>query len=164
MNLKMNKKNILYMVVILLLLIVVVYYRPIQVADLIAPYNDGVMPDKIDSYIYFTPLSGKELSVTKTESIQEIITLLENMKVSKKLTFPNPYEPKFKNTYDLVFYCGGNEKQSINILNSKYIEINHKPYIIIGKPNISSIYKTIILDQPEGLLDEFYYDVIDINE
>ena len=36
--------------------------------------------------------------------------------------------------------------------------------MIIGKPNISSIYKIIIQDQPEGVLDEFYYDVIDINE
>lgn len=161
LKIKMNKKNIFYLAVIILLLIIVVYYRPIQVSDLISPYNSEILPDKIDSYIYFTPLSGKELSVTKTESIREIITLLNNMKVSKKLIFPNPYHPEFKSTYNLLLYRGSNKKQSINILNSTYIEINHKPYMIIGKPNLSSIYKTIILDQPEGLLDEFYYDIID---
>ena len=107
---KINEKNIFYLVVVLLLLIIIVYYRPIQVADLIEPYNDEILPDKIDSYIFFTSLSGKELSVTGTESIKEIITLLNNMKVSKKLIFPNPYYPEFKNTYDLLLYRGSNKK------------------------------------------------------
>lgn len=160
----MNKKIVLYMIVILLLLIIIVYYRPMQVTDLIEPYNSEFLPDKINAYIYFTSLSEKELTVTGTESIKEIVILLENMKVIKKLTSPYPYIPKLKNTYRLEFYCGNNVKQRINILNSNYIEINRKIFKIIGKQNISSIYKTIILDQPEGLLDEFYYDVIDINE
>lgn len=161
----MNKKIILCIIAILLLLITIVYYRPMQVTDLIAPYNSEVLPDRINSYIYFTSLSEKELTVNGKESIKEIVMLLENIKLRKKLTFPNPYIPKLKSTYRLEFYRGRNDvKQRINILNSKYIEINHKVYTIIGKPNLSGIYKMIILYQPEGLLDDFYYDVIDINE
>lgn len=160
----MNKKIILCIIVILLLLITIVYYRPMQVTDLIAPYNSEVLPDRINSYIYFTSLSEKELTVNGKESIKEIVMLLENMKVRKKLTSPNPYIPKLKNSYRLEFYRGNDVKQRINILNSRYIEINHKVYTIIGKPNLSGLYKMIILDQPEGLLDDFYYDVIDIND
>lgn len=160
----MNKKIILCIIVILLLLITIVYYKPMQVTDLIEPYNSEILPDKINSYIYFSSLSEKELTVNGTESIKEIVMLLENMKVRKKLTSPSSYIPKLKNTYRLVLNCGNNVKQRINILNSKYIEIDCKVYTIIGKPYLSDIYKITILDQPEGLIDEFYYDVIDINE
>ncbi|MBP1926751.1 hypothetical protein J2Z76_002621 [Sedimentibacter acidaminivorans] len=79
----MNKKIILCIIAILLLLITVVYYRSMQVTDLIAPYNSEVLPDKINSYIYFTSLSEKELTVNGKESAKEIVMLLENMKVRK---------------------------------------------------------------------------------
>ena len=46
-------------------------------------------------------------------------------------------------------------------LNSKYIQINHRQYEIIGTPNLSNIYDIIILDQAKGTLDEFYYDLIE---
>ena len=145
----------------LLLVITVSYYKAIPVNDLIQPYTSEVLPEKINSFIFFSYGSPKELNVTGEKSIKEIVMLLGNMKVRRKLSFPNPYRPKIKNTYLLIFSGGNNKIQSINILNSKYIEINHKPYKIIGTPNLSSIYASIILDQPIGALDEFYYNLID---
>lgn len=32
---------------------------------------------------------------------------------------------------------------------------------MLGDPNLSKVYDIIILDQAEGSLDEFYYDLID---
>jgi hypothetical protein len=84
--------------------------------------------------------------------------------VRRKLNFPNPYRPKIKNTYHLIFLDENNKYQSINILNNKYIVINHKPYKIIGTPNLSSIYSSIILDQQIGELDEFYYNLMHQDE
>lgn len=122
------------------------------------------MPEKINSSIYFSYASEKELEVIGKESIKKIVMILSDMKVRKELTFTKTYSPKLKNTYRLELYCGNNEIQRINILNSKYIQINQKNYKVIGKSNLSKIYEIIILDQPEGTLDQFYYDVININE
>ena len=160
----MNSKRILSVIVLLLLVIIVSYNKPIQVKDLIQPYTNEVLPKKINSSIFFSSYSQKELNVTGEESIKEIVMLLGDMKVRRKLNSPNPYRPQIKNTYNLIFLDENNKYQSINILNSKYIEINHKPYKIIGTPNIPSIYTSIILDQPIGDLDEFYYNLIHQDE
>jgi hypothetical protein len=158
--LDMTKKIILCIPVLLLLFIAINYYKPIKVNDLIAPYSSEILPEKIHSFIFFSSQSLKELKVTGKESIKKIVGLIGNMKVRKKLISPNPYTPKIKDTYYFVFYGENKKIQSINILNNKYIEINNKPYSIIGTPNISSIYEIIILDQPKGSLDKFYYDLI----
>ena len=156
----MKNKSIFCIMVLLLLVITVIYNKPIQVKDLIRPYTSEVLPKKINSFIFFSSYSQKELNVTGEESMKEIVMLLGDMKVRRKLSFPNPYRPKIKNTYQLIFLDENNKYQSINILNSKYIEINHKPYKIIGTPNLSSIYASIILDQPIGEIDEFYYNLM----
>ncbi|WP_313370651.1 hypothetical protein [Sedimentibacter sp.] len=51
----------------------------------------------------------------------------------------------------------------IYTLNNKYIRINDATYKISNNPDLSNIYYLIIKDQPEGLVDEFYYDLIEDN-
>jgi len=155
------KKNIIISTIVLLLLIIILSnFKPIQVSELIVPYTNEGLPKKISSSIYFSYASEKELEVTGEKSIKKIVTLVENMKVRKKITLSDTYTPKLKSTYHLSFYGPNDEIQSIYILNNKCIIINHKTYKIVGTPNLSSIYDIIILDQPEGSLDEFYYDLI----
>lgn len=73
------------------------------------------------------------------------------------------WEPRFQNTYRLVFHYENNETQTIHILNSDFIKLNNDIYKVLGNPNFSSIYETIILDQPKGTLDKLYYDWINTN-
>ena len=157
----MNKKNIIYAVTIIILLITFIYYKPIRVYDLITPYyTTDTLPTKVNAAIYFSAAPFKELEVIGEESIKEIVKILGSIELRKQLfqsdTFS--YTPKLKETYRLKLH--GANIQSINILNSKFIEINHERYRIVGKSDISSIYDIVILDQPEGELDEFYYDLI----
>ncbi len=137
------------------------YYRPIGVNNLIQPLNSKNLPLKIETAIYFSALSDKELDVTNKESIEQIITLIESIKVRRNITTPQSYSPKFKETYRLVFNGKNSNNQYITILNGKYIDINHKQYEIIGTTNLSKLYDIIILDQAKGTLDEFYYNLID---
>jgi len=160
-----SKKIVLYIIIIFLLIVITSYFRPIQVNSLIEPYNKEILPDKIHCDIFFSTHSGKELEVTGKDSIKQIVTLLKDIKVRRLLYEPNSWRPKFKSTYRFDFYSANNEKQTIQILSSQYIRINHTTmYKIIGKPDISKLYEIIILDQPNETLDEFYYNMIDKDE
>ncbi|MDF2882024.1 MAG: hypothetical protein K0R54_2581 [Clostridiaceae bacterium] len=156
----MNKKIIMHIVIILIIILAIFYYRPIGVNNLIQPLSSKNLPLKIETAIFFSTQSGKELDVTNMESIEQIITLIESIKVRRNIITPQSYSPQFKETYRLVFNGKKNNNQYINILNSKYIQINHKQYEIIGTSNLSKLYDLIILDQAEGTLDKFYYDLI----
>lgn len=157
----MNKKIILF-AVFMFLMVIPIYYRQIKVDKLINPYTSKNLPDKIDTYIYFSVHSTKELKVTGQESIKEIVALLTNMKVQKQFIAPKSYSPKLKETYQLVLCDNNDEKNHIYICiyNSKYIKINNKIYKIIDAGNLSGIYNSVVMDQQEGSLDEFYYDLI----
>ncbi|MCC5910395.1 MAG: hypothetical protein JJT76_08170 [Clostridiaceae bacterium] len=155
-----KRKIILFIIVTSLLVVLIAYSRPIQVNELIYPYTNKIFPDKISSYTYF-PSSDKELEITGQESIKEMVTLLGNMEVRRTFNSLNSWTPKLKNTYKLVFYGEDNKILRIDILNDKYIKINHHSYKIIGTPDIERIYEIIILDQHKGILDEFYYELIE---
>ena len=146
---------------IFLLIAAAGYFKPIQIGDLINSYTDGVLPDRIICHVYISGLSYKELEVTGGDSIKQMVALLENMKVKRLLNAPDSWRPESKNTYRLYFRNGSNEIQTINILNGRYIDINNNIYKITGKPDISKLYEIIILDQPKGEMDDFYYDLID---
>ena len=161
--LNLKNKRIFSIIILICFILGINYFKPIQVYDLIKPYNSEILPKKINSYIYFSSYSDKDFEVRGQDSIKKIITLLGNIKVRKVLTTPNPYTPKLKSTYRFFFISENNKTESIYILNNEYIEINHKGYQIIGMPELSKIYELIILDQEEGSLDKFYYDLIDKN-
>lgn len=157
----MNKKIIMLIIIILIAILAVFYFKPIRVSNLIQPFSSNNLPEKIETAIYFSPHSGKELDVTSEKSIEELLTLIENIKVRKNIIPPQSYKPQLKETYILFFYGEDKNNQYINILNSKYIQINNRQYEIIGMPDLSRIYDIIILDQAEGSLDKFYYDLIE---
>ena len=157
----MNKKIIISGIIILIIVSAVLYFRPIEVSKLIEPLNSTNLPWKVETGIFFSAASKKELDVTSQESLEELITLIENIKVRKNIIKPEFYTPAIKETYRLTFFGDNNKYHYINIWNSKYIEINNTLYKIIGTPNLSRIYDIIILDQEEGTLDEFYYDLIE---
>ena len=157
----MNKKIIMLIIIILIILLAIFYCRPIGVSKLIQPLSSENLPLKIETVIFFSTHSEKELNVTNEESIEEMITLIESIKVRRNIITPQSYRPQPKETYRLVFNEKNNINQYINILSSKYIQINHRQYEIIGTPNLSNIYDIIILDQEEGTLDKFYYDLIE---
>ena len=157
----MNKKFIMLIIIILIILLAIFYYKPIEVNNLIQPLSSKNLPFKIETAIFFSYLSNKELDVTNKESIEQIITLIESIKVRKNIITPQSYSPQFKETYRLVFKGKNSNNQYITIFNGKYIEINHKQYEIIGTTNLSKLYDIIILDQAKGTLDEFYYNLID---
>lgn len=157
----MNKKIIILIIIILIILLAMFYCRPIGVSNLIQPLSSKNLPWKIESAIFFSAHSKKELGVTNEESLEELITVIENIKVRKNIITPQSYSPQLKETYRLSFYGDDNKYHYINILNSKYIQINDRHYKIIGTPNLSKLYDIIILDQAEGTLDKFYYDLID---
>jgi hypothetical protein len=156
----MNKKIIMLIIIILIIILAIFYCRPIGVNNLIQPLSSKNLPLKIETAIFFSTQSEKELDVTNMESIEQIITLIESIKVRRNIITPQSYSPQFKETYRLVINGKKNNNQYINILNSKYIQINHKQYEIIGTSNLSKLYDKIILDQAEGTLDKFYYDLI----
>lgn len=157
----MNKKIILF-AVFMFLMVIPIYYRQIKVDKLINPYTSKNLPDKIDTYIYFSAHSTKALKVIGQKSIKEIVTLLGNMKVQKQFIAPKSYSSRLKETYQLVLYDKNDEKNYVYICiyNSSYIKINNKSYKIIDAGNLSSIYNAAVMDQQEGSLDEFYYDLI----
>jgi hypothetical protein len=157
----MNKKIIMLIIIILIILLAIFYYKPIGVNNLIQPLSSKNLPLKIETAIFFSALSDKELDVTNKESIEQIITLIESIKVRRNIITPQTYRPQFKETYRLVFNGKNSNNQYIDIFNSKYIQINHKQYEIIGTTNLSKLYDIIILDQAKGTLDEFYYNLID---
>lgn len=157
----MYKKIILPIVIILIIILPILYLRPVNINNLIQPFNSKNLPGKIETVIFFSTQSEKTLDITNEESIREMITLIENMRISRNLITPQVYSPQLKETYRLVLYGEDNRNQYINILNSKYIQINHKLYEIKGTPNLTKIYDIIILDQAEGTLDRFYYDLIE---
>mgnify|MGYP000856622500 CR=1 FL=1 len=152
------KKVIIGILVLFFLVFIISYFKPMEVKDIMEPYTGEMMPDKIGSSIYFSPHSSKELEVTGKESIDQIVTLLESMKVRKLVRSPNEWSPEFKNTYLFIFDIENKENLTINILNSKYIKINQNTYKIIEKPDLSKLYEIIILDQPKDTLDNFYYE------
>lgn len=157
----MNKKTIMIIIIILLISLAILYYRPIGVDNLIKPISSQNLPLKIKAAIFFSTHSVKELDVTNKVSIEQIITLIESIKVRRNIITQKSYSPQLKETFRLFFNGINNNNQYINILNSKYIQINHKQYEIIGTPNLSKLYDIIILDQVKGTLDEFYYDLIE---
>lgn len=160
MEVKNEQENHNNSVPIIIILITLVYYKPIKVYDIITPYTTDTLPTKINAAIYFSAPSFKELEVTGEESIKELVKILESIELRKLLFHSDTfsYTPKLKETYRLELY--GANIQSINILNSKYLEIDHDRYRIVGKSDISNIYDIIILDHPEGELDDFYYKLI----
>lgn len=158
----MKKKIIFPLAILLLLFMIVSYYRPLQVADLIS-YHDDVLPEIIDAQIFFSAHSQKDFAVKKENSIRELLDLLGKIRVRKTIFPPPSYRPKMKSTYNLQFTIN-KEKLNINILSSDYLDINGKLYQITGSPNLSGIYDIIILDQPAGALQQFYYDLIYKNE
>ena len=163
--LDISRKIVLYIIIIFLLITISSYFRPIQLNVLIEPYNKEILPNKIHCDIFFSTASGKELEVTGQESIDQIVTLLNDIKVRRLLNEPISWRPKFKSTYSFSFLSANNEKQTIQILSSQYIRINNTTmYKIIGKPDISKLYELILLDQPNETLDKFYYDMIDKDE
>lgn len=157
----MNKKIIMLIIIILIILLAIFYYKPIGVNSLIQPLSSKNLPLKIETVIFFSALSDKELDVTNKESIEQIITLIESIKVRRNIITPQSFKPQLKETYRLVFNGKNSNNQYIDIFNSKYIQINHKQYEIIGTTNLSKLYDIIILDQAKGTLDEFYYNLID---
>ncbi|WP_143092058.1 hypothetical protein [Tindallia magadiensis] len=170
MNIK--KRIALCIIATSVLVIIAGYYKSIQVGDLIGSYTDQILtntdetlPDRINSHIYFSAYSEKELEVTSEKSIKEIVSLLSDMEVRRLLNPPDSwgYRPQLKSTYRLNLYYESDKTQTINILNSKYIRINHNTYKIIGYPDLAYIYEIIISAQPKGTLDEFYYEIIDMD-
>jgi len=145
--------------VLAFLFIIIIYNKPINLKSLILPYSIDNLPEKINANIYFSAHSSKELDVVGEESKKEIVSLLSSVKVRTKLFDPKTYTPKLKETYNIVFYDNEKEQVNIYIYNSEYIRINYNTYKIIGNLNLSDIYDSIIEDQPEGSLDEFYYDI-----
>lgn len=165
-SISMNKK-IIVLIIILIILLAIFYFRPLEVKELINPLSSRNLPLKVESVIFFSAHSKKELSVTNEESLEELIRLIENIKVKKKIITLGSFSPQFKETYWFTLYGQQNSKyQYIDILSSKYIRINNRDYKIVGNPNLSRIYDIIILDQldqSEETLDEFYYDLLDNN-
>ena len=157
----MYKKIILSVIIILIIILTMLYFRPLDINDLIQPSISKNLPKKIETVIFFSAQSEKKLDLTNEESIKEMITLIGNMKIKKNLLNPQAYSPKLKETYRLILFGEDNKYQYINILNSKYIQINHKLYEIIDTPNLARIYDIIILAQAEGTLDRFYYNLIE---
>ena len=159
----MNKKIIVFIVIIPIIILTIFYYRPIEVSDLIDPLSSKNLPLKVETAIFFSSHSKKELEVSNEDSLEELIELMENIKVMKKVKAPESYSPLIKETYWFTLYREDNKYHYIDILNSKYIRINNRYYAILGNPDLSKIYNIIILDQDEGKLDEFYYDLIEKN-
>lgn len=155
------KKIILPVIILLIIILTMFYFKPLDINNLIQPFSSENLPKKIETAIFFSTQSEKVLDVTNEESIREMITLIENMRIKKNLISPQTYSPQLKETYRLVLYGEDNRNQYISILNSKYIQINHRLYEIIGTTNLTRIYDIIILDQAEGTLDKFYYDLIE---
>ncbi|WP_179237849.1 hypothetical protein [Sedimentibacter hydroxybenzoicus] len=48
----------------------------------------------------------------------------------------------------------------MNVLLNK---VNDATYKILNNPDLSSIYNSIIVSQPKGSIDKFYYDLIEDN-
>lgn len=159
----MNKKIIVLIIIIPIILLIIFYCRPIEISNLIHPLSSKNLPLKVESAIFFSAGSKKELDVTTEESLEELVELIENIKVMKKITTLESYSPQFKETYWLTLYGEDNKYNYIDILNSKYIRINNRDYKIVGTPDLSRVYEIIILDQAEETLDEFYYDLIKNN-
>lgn len=156
----MKKKIFIAIINALIIILTVFYYRPIGVNKLIQPFSSKNLPSNIKTEIFFSALSEKALDVTNEASIKELINLIENMKVRKNIITTRVYSPQLKETYRLFINGEDNSHQYIYILNNEYIQINHVQYRIIGRPDLSRIYDIIILDQAEGILDRFYYDLI----
>ena len=156
----MNKKILVCMIIVLIILSSLFYSRPIEAISLIYPLTSENLPSKVESTIFFSAHSKKELDVISQESLEKLMTLMENIKVWKKITSLKSYVPQFKETYRMTFYGEDNNYHYINILNGKYTQIDNISYRIIGNPDLSSFYNIIILDQTEGSLDSFYYDLI----
>jgi len=159
----MNKKIIVLIIIIPIILLIIFYFRPIEISNLIHPLSSRNLPLKVESAIFFSAHSNKELDVTTEESLEELIELMENIKVMKKITTLESYTPRFKETYWFTFYGEDNKYHYIDILNSKYIRINNRYYRIVGTTDLSRVYDIIILDQAKETLDEFYYDLIENN-
>lgn len=77
----MNKKIIVLMIIIPIILLTIFYFRPIEVSDLIHPLSSKSLPLKVESAIFFSAGSKKELDVTTEESLEELVELMENIKV-----------------------------------------------------------------------------------
>jgi len=159
----MNRKIIVIIIIIPIILLTIFYFRPIKVSNLIYPLSSKNLPSKVESSIFFSAGSKKELDVITEESLEELIELMENIKVMKTITTLESYRPKFKETYWFTLYEEDNKYHYIDILNSKYIRINNQNYKIVGTPDFSKVYDIIILDQADETLDEFYYDLIENN-
>ena len=159
----MSKKVIVLIIIILIILLSIVYCQTSEISNLIDPLTSKNLALKVESAIFFSAHSKKELDLTTGESLEELIELIGNIKVMKKIRTLESYTPQFKETYWFTFYGEGNKYHSIDILNSKYMRINNRYYKIIGSPDLSRIYDIIILGQGEGTLDDFYYDLLENN-
>ncbi|HCX62243.1 hypothetical protein [Sedimentibacter sp.] len=159
------KKIVVCGLFFLLLIVSISYNTVIKVEDIIKPYSVEKLPDEIKTYIFFSIHSSKELNVDGYESKKEIIDLLSSIKVKKVLISPQAYSPKLKETYHIFLYNYENEIKTlyVNILDKKYIRVNDITYKMLNNPDLSSIYNSIIMAQPKGLIDKFYYDLIEDN-
>ncbi len=155
-------KNKIIVAIALLAVLVIgfLYFRPLKVNYMIEPYSSGQSPIKLDTSIFFSALSDKDLSVKGEASIKELMSIIENIKIRKLLTVPGRYSPSFKSTYQLWLYYPNNTVLSIHIINHDYIEIGRKVYKITEAEQLSKIYDLIILDQDKGTIDKFYYDFV----
>lgn len=157
------KKKIVALIIIPIILLTIFYCRPIKVSNLIHPMSSKNLPLKVESAIFFSAHSKKELDVNTEECLEELTELMGDIKVIKKITTLKSYRPQFKETYGLIFYGEDNKYHYIDILNSEYIRINNRYYKIVGTPDLSRVYDIIILDQAEETLDKFYYNFIESN-
>jgi hypothetical protein len=158
----MIKKITIAIIFLLLLLAGLSYFKPLQATELLAAKE--TLPQTINTSIFFSAHEQKELAVTGEKAKQEIMDFIDNIKVRRSLGSPDSYQPKFKSTYMLTLVTDSNEVEIINILNNDYLELNHKTYRIVGTPDLSSLYSLIMLDQPAGSLNQYYYDLIDKSE
>ncbi len=157
------KKIIICTVLLLLFAASMHYNRIINVEDIIKPYSAENLPAEMKTSIFISVHLNKELNVDKYESKKEIIDFISNIKVKKILIPPKAYSLKFKEAYHIFLYSYDKEMKTVHIyiLDKKHIMINGTTYKIVGNPQLSRIYNSIIRSQPKGSLETLYYDLIE---
>ncbi len=166
-NIKGRRKVRIVSILLVLVVFIVYFYRPIKFNQIFDVYiREGhpiggslVMP------LHTANISHFNFSLSY-ETQKEITSILEDLKLRKTIRgqtglFENPndviiYLPVFRDMNHAVLLRLGREYLI------KLTDHSLSSYKIIDNPEFNKIYELIIMDQPEGSLPQYCYDLLEI--
>lgn len=106
----------------------------------------------------------KEYTVSDDDTAHSIVEIIEDLTFKEIKAHTLQFDSAFYKNYRLVFTYkdeAAHLQTHMMIHGGKYLNINGTLYQVKSEGNISQLYALVILSQPEGVIDQYYVDLIE---